>query len=325
MAQKKKEAVDGYGIGAVARITGLTDHTIRVWERRYKAVVARRTGSGHRVYTPAHVEKLGLLKQLTDRGIAIGKIASKSNAALRQAVIEHGQVTTKSLPDTVRVAVLGNLVRTQLLENPGALEIVVADNDAERFVTDLEHQTVDVVIVETAIIDAQALKQMKSYLSLGRAQSGLLVYNFGQKSVIERAIKSGVMVLRSPVSATDIRSTIHRLPGAASETTRGKAEPPETNGESDWRFSGTIAPRRFTQQQLAYLASISSSIECECPQNLAELVNNLTAFEVYSAHCASRDADEAALHHYLHQTCAEARALIEMALEKVVKAEKISL
>jgi len=325
MAQKKKDTKDGYGIGAVARITGLTDHTIRVWERRYKAVVARRTESGRRVYTPAHVEKLGLLKQLTDRGIAIGKIASKSNAALRKAVVEHGQVTTKSLPDTVRVAVLGNLVRTQLLENPGALEIVVADDDPATFVTDLEHQAVDVVIVETAILDGQALKQLKSYLSLGRAQSGLLVYNFGQKRFIDRAIKSGVVALRSPVGAADILSTIQNLPAANSETRRGKAQPRATNDASEWRFSGTIAPRRFTQQQLAYLASISSSIECECPQNLAELVNNLTAFEVYSAQCANRDADDAALHHYLHQTCAEARALIEMALEKVVEAEEISL
>ena len=31
-----------YGIGAVAKATGLTDHTIRVWERRYAAVVAQR-------------------------------------------------------------------------------------------------------------------------------------------------------------------------------------------------------------------------------------------------------------------------------------------
>ena len=69
---------DGYAIGAVARITGLTDHTIRVWERRYKAVVARRSETGRRIYTAANVEKLGLLKQLTDKGIAISKIATKN-------------------------------------------------------------------------------------------------------------------------------------------------------------------------------------------------------------------------------------------------------
>ncbi len=54
-------------------------------------------------------------------------------------------------------------------------------------------------------------------------------------------------------------------------------------------------------------------------------MSNLTAFEIYSSQCANRDADDAALHHYLHQTTAEARELIERALEKVVAAEGISL
>jgi hypothetical protein len=51
----------------------------------------------------------------------------------------------------------------------------------------------------------------------------------------------------------------------------------------------------------------------------------LTAFEIYSAQCSNRDAEDAALHHYLHQTTARARELIEIALAKVVEAEKISL
>jgi DNA-binding transcriptional MerR regulator len=57
-----------YGIGAVAKLTGLTDHTIRVWERRYAAVVTTRAPNGRRQYTESDVEKLGLLKSLTDRG-----------------------------------------------------------------------------------------------------------------------------------------------------------------------------------------------------------------------------------------------------------------
>ena len=325
MARKDNNGKDVYGIGAVARITGLTDHTIRVWERRYKAVVARRTESGRRIYTPAQVEKLGLLKQLTDGGIAIGKIASKSNAALRKAVVELGQVSDMSFPDTVRVAILGNLVRAQLVANPGPLRIVVADNDPETFVADLKLKPVDVVILEMAILDSKALKILKSYLSLGRARNGLIVYSFAQRGDIERAVRSGVVTLRSPVGVADIHSTIHTLAVTTKKAKRAAADQPQRGVDSAWRFSGTIAPRRFSQQQLAMLSNVSSGIECECPQNLAELVNNLTAFEIYSAQCANRDSDDAALHRYLHQTCAEARALIEMALEKVVEAEGIDL
>ena len=73
-----------YGIGAVARLTGLTDHTIRVWERRYSAVVTTRAPNGRRQYTEADVQKLGLLKLLTDRGISIGRIAGDSVDELRE-------------------------------------------------------------------------------------------------------------------------------------------------------------------------------------------------------------------------------------------------
>ena len=45
-------------------MTGLTDHTIRVWERRYSAVVAERADNGRRQYSEQDVEKLGLLKRL---------------------------------------------------------------------------------------------------------------------------------------------------------------------------------------------------------------------------------------------------------------------
>lgn len=75
-----------YGIGAVAKLTGLSDHTIRVWERRYDAVVAARAANGRRVYDVADVEKLSLLKTLTDRGLAIGQIAGDSLEALRERV-----------------------------------------------------------------------------------------------------------------------------------------------------------------------------------------------------------------------------------------------
>ena len=83
---------------------------------------------------------------------------------------------------------------------------------------------------------------------------------------------------------------------------------------------------RYNQKRRAKrLANISSTIDCECPQNLAQLVSDLTAFEVYSAQCANRDAEDAALHHYLHHTCAKARELIEIALKKVIDAEGISV
>ena len=65
-------------------------------------------------------------------------------------------------------------------------------------------------------------------------------------------------------------------------------------------------------------------MDCECPKHLVQLVSDLSAFEVYSDRCANRDDEDAALHRYLHRTTAEARALVESALEKLADAEGLS-
>ena len=66
-----------YGIGTVARLTGLTTHTIRAWEKRHGAVSAARDTSGRRRYAPADVERLTKLKQLVDLGERIGGLAGE--------------------------------------------------------------------------------------------------------------------------------------------------------------------------------------------------------------------------------------------------------
>ena len=64
-----------YRIGAVARLSGVSTHLIRVWERRYEALEPDRSGGGARLYSQADLERLRLLKLATDRGHAIGQIA----------------------------------------------------------------------------------------------------------------------------------------------------------------------------------------------------------------------------------------------------------
>lgn len=72
-----------YHIGAVAKLTGVSTHTIRVWERRYGAVSPRRSPGGTREYTEDDVDKLTLLKTLTDADHSIGQIAGLSVDELR--------------------------------------------------------------------------------------------------------------------------------------------------------------------------------------------------------------------------------------------------
>jgi DNA-binding transcriptional MerR regulator/methylmalonyl-CoA mutase cobalamin-binding subunit len=62
-----------YRIGDVASRTGLSEHVIRAWERRYGVPVPQRTAGGYRVYTEDDVRLLRRLRELTEDGVPISE------------------------------------------------------------------------------------------------------------------------------------------------------------------------------------------------------------------------------------------------------------
>lgn len=73
-------------IGVVARRTGLSQHVIRVWERRYQAIVPGRTETQRRLYSDADIDRLLLLSRLTALGHAIGQVARRPDEELRELI-----------------------------------------------------------------------------------------------------------------------------------------------------------------------------------------------------------------------------------------------
>lgn len=82
------ETTAWYPIGAVARKTGLSVHTLRAWERRYSVVEPQRSGGGTRLYSTGDIARLRLLKRAIDLGHSIGQIASLDMEELRGLVRE---------------------------------------------------------------------------------------------------------------------------------------------------------------------------------------------------------------------------------------------
>jgi DNA-binding transcriptional MerR regulator/methylmalonyl-CoA mutase cobalamin-binding subunit len=74
----------GHSIKLVARRTGLSAHVIRVWERRYGVVTPSRTGTNRRRYSDSEVERLELLRRLTEAGHSIGTVATLPTEKLRE-------------------------------------------------------------------------------------------------------------------------------------------------------------------------------------------------------------------------------------------------
>jgi DNA-binding transcriptional MerR regulator/methylmalonyl-CoA mutase cobalamin-binding subunit len=98
-----------YPIRYVAQRTGLTPHVIRAWEKRYRAVVPHRSAKNRRLYCEDDVQRLQLLKTITDAGHTISQVARLDSTELQNLAQREGTVTPRtrqrnvqpSQPDTV--------------------------------------------------------------------------------------------------------------------------------------------------------------------------------------------------------------------------------
>jgi len=73
-----------YAINAVVRRTGLSVHVIRIWEKRYGAVEPERTATNRRLYSDEQVERLRLLREITQAGQSIGYVAKLPTEQLKK-------------------------------------------------------------------------------------------------------------------------------------------------------------------------------------------------------------------------------------------------
>ncbi len=93
-------------INYVARETGLSAHTIRVWEKRYGAVKPARAANKRRLYREQDVARLRLLRQATDAGHRIGQIATASQIELQKLLGESWHASPSAGDGTEEVRAL---------------------------------------------------------------------------------------------------------------------------------------------------------------------------------------------------------------------------
>lgn len=77
-------------IQVVSRLSGLSPHVIRVWEKRYGAVTPVRTGTNRRLYSEEEIQRLRLLSRATAAGHRIGNIAQLALPDLERLVSALG-------------------------------------------------------------------------------------------------------------------------------------------------------------------------------------------------------------------------------------------
>jgi hypothetical protein len=146
----------------------------------------------------------------------------------------------------------------------------------------------------------------------------VVVYGFATREHVEQLGSGRVTAIRGPLNAYELRRVLLDADRAASalELRTEDLAPDSVDG---------IPPRRFSPAALAKIARMSPAVQCECPQHMASLVTQITAFEAYSAECENRNEKDAAIHAMLRHTAAQARARLEDALAKLMEAEGFSV
>jgi MerR family transcriptional regulator, light-induced transcriptional regulator len=115
-----------YRIGTAARLSGVSTHLIRIWERRYQSLSPDRSEGGSRLYSDAEVERLRLLRRAVDLGHAIGQVAGLPPEELLRLV--EPEEPRASEPN----AVSGNEIAEELVAAVGDFDWARAERALQR-------------------------------------------------------------------------------------------------------------------------------------------------------------------------------------------------
>lgn len=320
MTTSSDEQQGAYRIGAVSRLTGISPDTLRIWERRYDIVEPQRTPKGGRLYSQQDVTRLTMIKTLVDQGYAISTVAGLSVEELNQRL---NNAQPANLPPMGsgqhEVCVVGQAISVRACNTesmPEGLELAGAYTDLAAF---LEDETeCDTLIIELPFLDRSIARDLNRPELRHRARRVIVIYAFSPSNIVAQLQRYGLQTLRAPVALEHIWQHCQ-----LTQTKRFDWSPPDWNPRI--ANNEPIPPRRFSHDQLIHLSQVTTSLECECPHHMSGLIEQLSAFEEYSARCEVATKQDAALHGYLHQMTARARWLMEVALERLAEVEGIDV
>jgi hypothetical protein len=196
------------------------------------------------------------------------------------------------------------------------LEVVAACSGLEVTSEALQSAAADVLVVELPTLHTDAVSMIDAWAQAAGARRTIVAYRFGPAAVVRALRARGYRVTRGPLAPEDLERLCREATGSrASDVSAAMALLPPEN----------IPGPRFDDESLDRVARSLTTLYCECPHHVVELLRNLGAFERYSAECANRSPADALLHRYLERVAGSARVLFEDALIRVSRAENLGL
>jgi len=88
--------MDAYKIDHVAKLTGISKHVIRSWEKRFDLLNPERGGNRYRMYSQQDVDLLSYIKRELEEGFAIGELAKLGRDKLLLQMDHKNQILHSS-------------------------------------------------------------------------------------------------------------------------------------------------------------------------------------------------------------------------------------
>lgn len=232
----------------------------------------------------------------------------------------------------IRVAILGSQLLGQLAnEDLGSeVEVVWKGTSSTAFRLEVPPLKPDVVVIDLVDLAGAIDQEVRALFGLVEFELGIVTYSFARRQLLRDLKAPNVRVLQAPMGLDTLRA--HLMPlvvKSVLETGRRPAldAAPTETGPRRSSESGVVRDPdfRFSRVQLGKLLTIKSEIACECPNHVAQLVEQLQQFELYSKGCENRDEADRAMHHRLATVTGRARALMEDVLVELLAHEKITV
>ncbi|MCH9670274.1 MAG: MerR family transcriptional regulator [Gammaproteobacteria bacterium] len=261
-------------IGVVARLTGVSAHTVRKWEERYGAVQPVRGAGGERLYSQDEVTRIALLKRLTDQGHGIRQLAGLALDRLRDTA-NSAAATARNVvhpPGELRVALLGSalvaaaefpLRRAANIAVVGTADIDIATGFEPSQLSEFSGQT-DALIIECPVVTAASPTLLASCRDAVGAADCVVAYSYSTKPRLREIEALGMISVRLPVDAGELVRTVRTF--LRSESVRAPVDTPASESTPP----ATESAHSLSRTQLLAIASHKSELQCRCTMALSK-------------------------------------------------------
>ncbi|MDA1065641.1 MAG: MerR family transcriptional regulator [Verrucomicrobia bacterium] len=307
-----------YEVGAVAKISGISPHTIRTWERRGFLQAERRSATGRRQYSKQQLERLILLSKLTAEGDSISAISNLSIQELRVRITDYDHPNLAA--DIFNPA---KILKLYAIEKRTFMRLDRMSSRVSKMLLDL-NSIED--INDSDRPDLVAMEAPPSIDGLNRIVemvSGkwpdipiVLFYDFLSREQLRRLGNEGFFLIRLPIPNEQLEQYLFKAAGEKRVPKDIILQNPEHKKDAE---------RLFSKSQLIALANSSPKLKCECPNHMAALVSSLMMFEDYCHNCEVDSPADERLHKHLGYEVSVARRRVEEALMYLFEADGLPI